>query len=191
MARDPGPAMRQSSRTLRAGAVFVAAVLAGGCSAPARVDPAAVQPRQPALRRAQPVRLGVTQDVAVSSSFGPGVADVHATVRVLRFRDRVAASDGAVPFAPASHWASAEVQVCRTTPVVLGYPAWVLGDDSGRTAQVTKVLHPGFPGPAFPESSPRGGCAQGWVTWVTQDLLKATQVRFEQTRDAPGAWRLR
>ena len=191
MARGPRPADERSTRTPTAGAVLVAVVLAGGCSAPAHVDPAAVQPQQPVLRSVRPVRLGVAQDVAVSSSFGPGTADVHATVRVLRFRDRVAASDGAVPLAPASHWASAEVQVCRTTSVVLGYPAWVLGDDSGRTAQVTKVLHPGFPGPAFPESSPRSGCARGWVTWVTQDLLKATQIRFEQTRDVPGAWRLR
>ena len=169
---------------------LAAAVLAGACSSPARIDPAAAQPPQPKARSAKPVKLGAVQTVSVSSSFGPGTTDVPVTISVLRFRDRIRPTDGALPLAPASHWASAEVRVCRPKPVVLGYPAWVLGDDSGRTAQLTKILHPGFPQPPFPNASGKVGCAQGWVTWVTQDVLHATQVRFEQTRDVPGAWRL-
>lgn len=167
------------------------ALLAGACSSPARIDPAAAQPPQPPARSAKPVSLGAVQAVTASSSFGPGTADVPVMISVLRFRDKVRPTDGALPLAPASHWASAEVRVCRPTPIVFGYPAWVLGDDSGRTAQVTKILHPGFPQPTFPDASRKAGCAQGWVTWVTQDVLHATQVRFEQTRDVPGAWRLR
>lgn len=171
--------------------LLAAALMAGACSSPARIDPAAAQPPQPTARSAKPVKLGAVQSVSASSSFGPGNTDVPVTISVLHFRDRIRPTDGALPLAPASHWASAEVRVCRPKPVVLGYPAWVLGDDSGRTSQVTKILHPGFPQPAFPNASKRVGCAQGWVTWVTQDVLHATQVRFEQTRDVPGAWRLR
>ena len=171
--------------------LLAAALLAGACSSPARIDPAAAQPPQPTARSVKPVKLGAVQAVSVSSSFGPGTADVSVTISVLHFRDQIRPTDGALPLAPASHWASAEVRVCRPKPVVLGYPAWVLGDDSGRTAQLTKILHPGFPQPTFPNASGKVGCAQGWVTWVTQDVLHATQVRFEQTRDVPGAWRLR
>lgn len=171
--------------------LLVVALMAGACSSPARIDPAAAQPPQPPARKAKPVTLGALQRVSVSSSFGPGNVDVPVTISVLRFRDRIRPTDGALPLAPASHWASAEVRVCRPKPVIFGYPAWVLGDDSGRTAQVTKILHPGFPQPTFPNAAGTTGCAQGWVTWVTQDLLHATQVRFEQTRDVPGAWRLR
>ena len=187
-------ACRTAQRRKRIGPVvplLAAALLAGACSSPARIDPAAAQPPQPTARGVKPVKLGAVQAVSVSSSFGPGKTDVAVTISVLRFRDRIRPTDGALPLAPASHWASAEVRVCRTKPVVLGYPAWVLGDDSGRTAQLSKILHPGFPQPTFANASGKVGCAQGWVTWVTQDVLHATQVRFEQTRDVPGAWRLR
>lgn len=145
----------------------------------------------PVPHSAAPVALGTEQDVLVASSFGPGAAEVPVRMGVLAFRDRVVASDGAVPAAPGSHWASAEVSACRPSPVLFGYPAWVLGDDDGRTAQVTKVLHPGFPGPAFPDDSTATGCARGWVTWVTPDALHATRVSFEQARSVPGPWRLR
>ena len=186
----PAPAKAGPGLPWRWLAGLVLAGLVPGCSAAARVDPAAKQPPQPMVRHAVPVALGVTQHVRAASSFGPSSTDVMVTIAVLRFQDHVHASDGAVPLAPASHWASAQVRVCRSQPVLFGYPAWVLGDDSGRTAQISKVLHPGFPRPTFPDASPKAGCAQGWVTWVTQDVLKPTQVRFEQTRDVPGAWRL-
>lgn len=186
-----GTGDRRGGRRIAAVAVAAACLLGAGCRSSPRVDPAAAQPPQPSVRSVTPVRLGVAQRVAAASSFGPGSEDVPVTVAVLRFRDHVVATDHATPAAPGSHWASAEVRVCRSRPVVLGYPAWVLGDDSGRTAQVTKVLHPGFPHPAFPDASRAAGCAQGWVTWVTADALHATRVTFEQTRDVPGAWRLR
>lgn len=182
------PALRSA---VVAGAVAAALLAASGCSRSAGGDPAAVQPPQPLPRSAAPVKLGTVQPVTASSSFGPGRDDVPVTVAVLAFRDHVVATDGARPAAPGSHWASAQVRVCRSRPVVFGYPAWVLGDDAGRTAQQAKVLHPGFPRPAFPDAATTAGCATGWVTWVTEDLLHATQVRFEQTRQVPGAWRLR
>lgn len=166
------------------------ALLVTGCGGGPDLNPAALQPPQPAVHQAAPVALGDVQDVAVSSSFGPNRAPVPVTISVLRFRDRVRASDHAVPSAVASHWASAEVQVCRSAPVALGYPAWVLGDDAGRTAQVAKVLHPGWPTPVFPNASQAAGCARGWVTWVTPDALHPTKVSFEQTRRVPGVWRL-
>lgn len=176
----------------RSAAVAIASsLLVGGCSAAATIDPAAVQPSQPSAVQVNPVGLGTAQRVAVSSSFGPGTADVRASITVLRFRDHVRASDRATPVAPATHWASAEVRVCRSTAVELGYPAWVLRDDDGRTAQVTKVLHPGFPQPSLPVASHAVGCTRGWVTWVTPDDLHATEVTFEQTREVPGAWLLR
>jgi hypothetical protein len=115
--------------------------------------------------------------------------DVPAVITVFAFQDHVAPDPAIEPAAAASHWASADVQICRDRPVVLGYPAWVLGDDEGRTAQVTKVLHPQFPQPALPDGA-TAGCSRGWVTWVTPDALHPTQVRFEQTRSIPGAWRI-
>ena len=104
-------------------------------------------------------------------------------------RDRVAPSPAAAPAAGSSHWASADVQICRTRPVALGYPAWVLGDDQGRTAQVSKVLLPQFPQPPLPDAPDLPGCARGWVTFVTPDDLRPTKVTFEQTLSIPGAWR--
>ena len=90
-----------------------------------------------------------------------------------------------------TRWASAQVRVCRSGPVVLGFPAWVLGDDDGRTAQQSRVLHPQFPQPAFPDASRRPGCATGWVTWVVAPDLVPTKVTFEQTRQVPLPWRIR
>lgn len=166
-------------------------LLAGCSSTGSHRDPAAVQPRQAPTHSVPAVRLGTVQTVLAASSFGPGHGDVPITVAVLGFRDHVLATDHAVPADQASHWASARVRVCRTKPVIFGYPAWVLGDDSGRTAQTTKVQHPGFPQPQFPDVTGRAGCAQGWVTWSTMDALHPTKVTFEQTREVPGAWRLR
>ncbi len=172
--------------------LLVAVSLLSACSRSAHVaDPAAVQPPQPPLTSAPPVRLGVAQHIAVASSFGPGSADVPATITVYAVRDHVAPDPKIRPITPATHWASADVQVCRTKPVILGYPAWVLGDDSGRTAQQTRVLHAQFPQPTFPNSSLRAGCARGWVTWVTADILKPTKVTFEQARTVSVPWRIR
>ena len=182
----------QAGRAAAPGLVALAVtLLLAGCSSAPGHDPAAVQPRQVAGHTAAPVPLGTVQRVSAASSFGPGADEVPVTISVLRFRDHILATDRAVPAAPASHWASAEVRVCRSRPVVFGYPAWVLGDDDGRTAQVSKVQRPGFPRPAFPDGSARAGCARGWVTWAAQDALHATRVSFEQARQAPGAWRLR
>ncbi len=135
------------------------------------------------------MRLGTGQQVLVASSFGPGTGDVPAVLSVFDLRDRVAPDPALAPAASASHWASADVQVCRTRPVALGYPAWVLGDDQGRTAQVTKVLLPQFPQPPLPDAPGLTGCVRGWVTFVTPDDLRPTKVTFEQTLSIPGAWR--
>ena len=177
---------------------LVGLVLAGGllvgCSAPAAdgPDPAAVQPPRPSPRAVDAVALGTSQDVSVASSFGPGTDDVRTTVTVLAFRDQVAPTPAPQPVTPGTRWASAQVRVCGDAPVVLGYPAWVLGDDEGRTAQQTRVLHPQLPQPPFPGTSTATGCRTGWVTWVVQaELARPTKVTFEQTRSVPGAWRLR
>jgi hypothetical protein len=182
-----------TARLWGVGCLLAVLALASACSTAdaAGVDPAARQPPQPPQRGFAPVSLGATQRVDVANGFGPGTADVSATVTVYAFRDHVAARSAVPPITPGTHWASADVRVCRAEPVVLGYPAWVLGDDSGRTAQETRVLHAAFPQPAFPDRSTSSGCARGWVTWVTPDGLKATQVTFEQTRAVPGPWRIR
>lgn len=135
------------------------------------------------------VELGIAQDVEVASSFGPGTIGVPATVTVLAFRDHVAPDPAVRPVTPGTRWASAQVRVCRSGPVVLGFPAWVLGDDEGRTAQQSRVLHPQFPQPPLPDAP--SGCVTGWVTWVVAPDLVPTKVTFEQTREVPGAWRLR
>lgn len=183
---------RRLTRRSRPAAVPVLLlVLLAGCGGGSKADPAAVQPAQPQPRTVTPVGLGTTQRVTVASSFGPGTADVTASITVYAVRDHIAPDPTIRPAAAASHWASADVQICRDRPVVLGYPAWVLGDDQGRTAQVTKVLHPQFPQPPLPDAATAVGCARGWVTWVTADDLRPTQVRFEQTHSIPGAWRIR
>ena len=74
--------------------------------------------------------------------------------------------------------------------MILGYPAWVLGDDSGRTAQISRVLHPQFPQPALRNGVTLTRCTRGWVTWVTSNQLKPTKVTFEQAFDVPGAWKV-
>jgi hypothetical protein len=178
-------------------AALAGLVLAGGllaaCSAQdADVTDPAVPPPRPSPRSVTAVPLGTPQEVPVASSFGPGTDDVRATVTVLAFRDRVAPAPAPQPVTPGTRWASAQVRVCRTAPVALGYPAWVLGDDSGRTAQQTRVLRPQLPQPPFPGSSTAPGCAQGWVTWVVPpELARPSMITFEQTRSVPGAWRLR
>jgi hypothetical protein len=171
----------------------VAVALVSGCGATSDPgsDPAAVQPPQPPVTSAAPVRLGVAQQIEVASSFGPGAGEVAASITVYSVRDHVAPNKRIRPITPRTHWASADVRVCRAKPVIFGYPAWVLGDDSGRTAQQTRVVHPQFPQPQFPDDSPTAGCARGWVTWVTADNLKPTQVTFEQARTVSGPWRLR
>jgi hypothetical protein len=156
-----------------------------GAAGPAVAAP----PRQtPVLVRA--VSLGAVQEVSVASSFGPGKGVVQATIRVLAVRDHVAPGAGIAPTAAASHWASADVEVCPRSPVVLGYPAWVLGDDAGRTAQVSRLLHPQFPQPPLRNGTVVTRCTRGWVTWVTPNDLRPTKVTFEQTYDIPGAWRI-
>jgi hypothetical protein len=167
------------------------AVLAGCGSSGAKIDPAAAQPSQQSARTVAPVPLGTAQKVNIANSFGPGTGDVTATITVYSVRDHVAPSPAIKPVAAGSHWASADVKICRDRPVELGFPAWVLGDDHGRTAQVTKVLHPQFPQPTLPTGPSLTGCSRGWVTWVTANDLKPTQVTFEQTHAIPGAWRIR
>lgn len=180
------------ARIARLAGLVLAAGLLGACTARGTGrDLASTQPPQPLPRTTTPVRLGAGQEVVIASAFGPGSDDVKATVTVYRFLDHVAPR-APQPVTPGTRWASADVQVCRPQPVVLGYPAWVLGDDSGRTAQQSKVLRPELPQPAFPNTSTRTGCARGWVTWVVAHELSApSKITFEQTRDVPGAWRLR
>jgi hypothetical protein len=182
--RRCGAALRAATRVLAV--TLVGAVVLTGCQQGDGQTPtrsAVVVSSSPA-----PVALGQGQDVMVASAFGPGRGDVPARVTVLAVRDHVAPA--VPPRAPASHWTSAHVQVCRSKPVVLGFPAWVLGDDDGRTAQVSKVLHPEFPRPTFDNSSTATGCQDGWVTFVTSDDLVPTKVTFEQTRDVRGPWRI-
>jgi hypothetical protein len=190
----PGVRRKATRRRLASLACLPIALLAlSGCAGTGTnsVDPADAQPPQPAIKTAVPVGLGAAQQVDVASSFGPGAADVPASITVYAVRDHVAPNPRIHPITPHTHWASADVQVCRTKPVIFGYPAWVLGDDSGRTAQQTRVLHRQFPQPAFPNNSPTAGCARGWVTWVTPNNLKPTQVTFEQARTVSVPWRLR
>jgi hypothetical protein len=189
-ARPVSPARSLRWAMVTAPAVLLA-MLAGCGSSGTKTDPAAVQPSQRPLQTVRPVPLGTAQKVAVASSFGPGTADVPATITVYAVRDHVAPGPAIRPLAAASHWASADVRICRDRPVVLGYPAWVLGDDQGRTAQVTKVLHPQFPQPTLPNGPTLRGCSRGWVTWVVANDLVPTKVTFEQTHDIPGAWRIR
>ena len=170
-------------------ALVLATVLLSGCSGGAAVDARASTAAPPPAPTAAAVKLGTRQQVLVASSFGPGTGDVPAELSVFEVRDRVAPSPAAGPAAGSSHWASADVQICRTRPVALGYPAWVLGDDQGRTAQVSKVLLPQFPQPPLPDAPDLPGCARGWVTFVTPDDLHPTKVTFEQTLSIPGAWR--
>jgi len=172
---------------------LLAAILLPACSSgPGRLagDGQGAVPTPGPVVAPKDVGLGTAQDVGVASSFGPGTAVVPASVSVLAFRDHVAPDPAVRPITPGTRWASAQVRVCRSGPVVLGFPAWVLGDDSGRTAQQSRVLHPQFPQPAFPDASRRPGCATGWVTWVVAPDLVPTKVTFEQTRDVPPAWRL-
>jgi hypothetical protein len=169
--------------------VLSAAVVLTGCQQGSTTDAAAAPSTPaPAASEPQPVALGEAQDIQVANAFGPARSgsDVPARVTVLAVRDHVAPK--VAPRSPASHWTSARVQVCRSTPVILGYPAWVLGDDQGRTAQITRVLHPEFPQPAFDNASTATGCREGWVTFVTSDELRPTRVSFEQTRDLQGPW---
>ena len=197
----PNRRHRRSALSVGARAVvmgLLAAVLLPACSSgPGRLagegqgaGQGAVQTPGPDLS-SKDVGLGAAQDVRVASSFGPGTAAVAATVSVLAFRDHVAPDPAVRPVTPGTRWASAQVRVCRSGPVVLGFPAWVLGDDEGRTAQQSRVLHPQFPQPPFPDASRRPGCATGWVTWVVAADLVPTKVTFEQTREVPAAWRLR
>jgi hypothetical protein len=171
---------------------LLAVMLITACSSAPPPDPAAVQPPQPPPRTVRDVALGATQRVRIASTFGPGTEEVPADVTVYEFRDHVAPAPAIRPSSAGAHWASARVRMCRSAPVLLGYPAWVLGDDEGRTAQQTRVLHRQFPQPAFPNTSRRAGCATGWVTWVVPgDLTAPSKITFEQTREVPGAWRLR
>jgi hypothetical protein len=176
--------------TLVGATVVAVGILAAGCAARSDAARPAVATPPPARSQAAALALGATQPVSIASAFGPGRADVPATIRVLRVQDHVAPGKLIEPIAAASHWASAEVEVCPQKPVVLGYPAWVLGDDSGRTAQVTRVLHPQFPQPPLRNGITLTRCTSGWVTWVTPNDLKPTQVSFEQAYDVPNAWRV-
>ena len=190
MSRPRHRRYRLTARPVLLAPVVLALLLTGCSSAGTSVDPAAVRLPQVRPQSVAPVPLGTAQQVSVASSFGPGSSDVPVTLTVFTVRDRVAPDSRLRPTAAASHWASADVQVCRNRPVVLGYPAWVLGDDQGRTAQVSKVLHPQFPQPPLADGPHVTGCTRGWVTWVTQDILHPTKVTFEQTRGIPGAWRI-
>jgi hypothetical protein len=170
-----------------AAALALAAV--SGCESS---DPAPTAASTPAPQASRPpeVSLGTPQQVTVASAFGPGTESVPVRITVFAVRDQVAPRAAIRPRAALSHWASADVEACRSKPVVLGFPAWVLGDDDGRTAQVTKVLHKAFPQPTFDNSSTKTGCQRGWVTFVTPDDLTPTKVTFEQTTEVPGAWRI-
>lgn len=189
---EVGP--RRSGPAVLLAAVLLAGGLLGGCAGPAPTAAGAVpppaQPPPPPRETAAPVRLGAVQEVQASDSFGSG-GDVLVTAAVLAVRDPVAPPPAPRPAMPGARWASALVRLCRSAPVTLGYPAWVLGDDDGRTAQQSRVQHPQFPRPALPAAGGRG-CTRGWVTWVVPpDLRVPTKVTFEQTRRVPGEWRLR
>ena len=171
-----------------AGLAVVLAALAG-CGGGRAVDAVPVAQPEAARTPARAVALGASQDVSVASAFGPGRVDVSARITVLTVRDHVAGS--VRPRTAAAHWASADVRVCRTAPVVLGFPAWVLGDDAGRTAEAAKVVSPQFPRPTLPSGPGVSGCSRGWVTFVTPNELHPTKVTFEQTRQVPLPWRIR
>ena len=187
--------MRSVPRPSRAASllpILAAAVAVAGCSSVPVEDPSVTQPPQPPVQTVRDVALGATQSVSVTSSFGPGTGDVPAQITVYEFRDHVAPGRRIRPVTPGARWASARVRVCRSAPVVLGYPAWVLNDDDQRTAQQTRVLHREFPQPPFPNDSRAAGCATGWVTWVVpKDMRAPSRITFEQARGVPGAWRLR
>lgn len=171
----------------------LALVSIGGCQSASSGSDAgsgATSTPTPSASGPPAVALGTQQQVTVASAFGPGREAVVARVTVFAVRDKVAPAAAIKPKALASHWTSAEVEVCRPKPVVLGFPAWVLGDDDGRTAQLTKILHKEFPQPTFDNTSTKTGCQRGWVTFVTANDLKPTKVTFEQTTDVPGAWRI-
>lgn len=167
-------------------AVALAAV--AGCAGATVVGVAPIA--QPVASRAPTrwVPLGAPQDVPVASAFGPGRVDVTAGITVFAVRDHVAAT--VHPRALSAHWASADIRVCRTAPVTLGFPAWVLGDDDGRTAEAAKVVLPQFPRPTLRSGPGTSGCSRGWVTFVTSDDLHPTKVTFEQTRQVPLPWRI-
>ena len=171
-----------------AGLAVVLTALAG-CGGAQAVDAVPVAQPEASTLRARSVPLGASQVVPVASAFGPGRDDVSARVTVFEVRDHVARA--VPPKTSAAHWASADVRICRTAPVVLGYPAWVLGDDDGRTAEAAKVVLPQFPRPALASGPGTIGCSRGWVTFVTSDELHPTKVTFEQTRQVPPPWRIR
>ena len=171
-----------------AGFALALAALAG-CGGAQAVEAVPVAQPEASTLRARSVPLGASQVVPVASAFGPGRDDVSARITVFEVRDHVAPAVRAR--ASAAHWASADVRVCRTAPVVLGFPAWVLGDDDGRTAEAAKVVLPQFPRPALAAGPGTVGCSRGWVTFVTSDELHPTKVTFEQTRQVPLPWRIR
>lgn len=183
-----GPGKSRSVRLLLG--VVTVLTLASGCMQQPLGSLVVEQGPAEAASGSRAVPLGTSQEVAVASSFGPGRGDVMAGVTVFQVRDQVAPDPSLRPKQAATHWASADVQICRTAPVVLGYPAWVLGDDDGRTAQVAKVLRPQFPQPALAGGPGGRSCRRGWVTFVTPDELHPTKVTFEQAREVPPAWRI-
>ncbi len=188
--RSPGRGTQSGGRPLLVVAALALAATGGCQSSGSDAGTAATPTTKPSASGPPAVALGTQQQVTVASAFGPGREAVVARVTVFAVRDKIAPGKAIKPTALASHWASADVEVCRPKPVVLGFPAWVLGDDSGRTAQITKVLHKQFPQPLFVNASTKTGCQRGWVTFVTADDLTPTKVTFEQTSDVPGAWRI-
>lgn len=180
--------MRRSVRLLLG--VVAAVTVASGCQQQSLGSLVVEQAPAESASGPRAVPLGTSQQVAVASAFGPGRADVTTKVTVFEVRDHVAPDPSLRPKQASSHWASADVQVCRTAPVVLGYPAWVLGDDDGRTAQAAKVIRPQFPQPALAPGPGTPSCLRGWVTFVTPDELHPTKVTFEQAREVPPAWRI-
>jgi hypothetical protein len=123
--------------------LLILGIVLGGCGDSRRSVTAPPSPA-PTSNAPYAVPLGVSQPVMVASTFGPGQNDVRVTITVFQVRDRVA-PNAPPPPQLGSHWASADVQVCRTAPVILGYPAWILDDDSGRTAHAD-VRGGGSPG---------------------------------------------
>lgn len=180
---------RPTRRALaRAGSLVLTGAMAlvlVGCSGSSTATSSAA-PSEAPVASPKALSLGDAQAIQVASAFGPGNGDVSARVAVLAVRDNVAPQ--VKTRAPGSHWTSAQVRVCRDKPVILGYPAWVLGDEEGRTAQISRIPHREFPQPPFNNRSTKTGCQEGWVTFVTPADLVPTRVTFEQTRDVRGPW---